>query len=824
MCFFTPYLFTKSAFQIFKDQTFNNTQGDRKSANFFKRSLVATSIGLSFLSSTAIAQQTDTAPEAENEAQLEVITVNARRRAESMQETPIAVSAFSVKELERRGIENTQDLDRVTPSLQFATSGQLSGNNSAAVVFIRGVGQLDPTSSVDPGVGIYVDDVYMGRSAGGAMDFKDIQSVEVLRGPQGTLFGRNTIGGAVLVKTAEPSDVFGGKARLRIGDDNLREAFVAVDLPITTDLLSRFSLGTRKRDGYVTRVYDGQDLGNDDTYSVNGTIQYTPSDTFKITLKGDFTKEDENGSPFVFAGVNESAPVAAIVSVAAGCPGATIPFAPLAPGDAGFGAPNVPNIDDERCANDFQHKGEFTNGGTAPVESTLKGWGLSAAMEWEYSKTITLKSITAFRSTEWTGIRDADNTPFDMLTTDVTSDSEQFSQEFQLIYDNDKVSGITGLYYFDETSDDKLSILLAFPPSPPVIGSLLNGGPGTRDYQVINLETESFAVFSEWAYELSKDWSISAGLRYTEDDKGFQGTIMNLFPATQPDPTTLPTKATSEGGPLFIFNTPFADTYSATTGSASVRYKVQENINTYLSYSSSFKSGGFNSRYNAPTPGNLPISFGEEEVSSWEIGVKADITNDFRVNAAAFMSEYSDIQLIFRQGVVPLLFNAGSASIDGVELEFTYIPTHSLLIEGGFSYLRDKIDSITEVNGAQATITPDNSLPLTPEWQGNLGASYSTELGNNYELTTRLDVSYTASQYFDSSNTDIVAQNDGVTYVTASVKLDDLVNYWDLTFGVNNLTDERYIEQGNASLATLGYAEVIYARPRNWFLSFSTEF
>ncbi|NVK57458.1 MAG: TonB-dependent receptor [Alteromonadaceae bacterium] len=819
-----PNLFTKSTPHEFKGGIIKNPRCQRASASFFSKTLVATAIGLSFIATPSLAQQTEPATAEQDEVQLEVITVNARRRSESMQETPIAVSAFSAKELERRGIENTQDLDRVTPSLQFATSGQLSGNNSAAVVFIRGVGQLDPTSSVDPGVGIYVDDVYMGRSAGGAMDFKDIQSVEVLRGPQGTLFGRNTIGGAVLVKTAEPSDMFGGKARLRIGEDNLREAFVAVDLPITTDLLSRFSAGTRKRDGYVTRVYDGQDLGNDDTYSLNGTIQYTPSDNFKVTLKGDYTKEDENGSPFVFAGINESAPVAAIVSVAAGCPGATIPFAPIAPGDPRFGAPNVPNIDDPRCANDFQSKGDLTNGGTAPVESTLEGWGLSAALEWEYSKNITLKSITAYRSTEWTGIRDADNTPFDMLTTDVTSDSEQFSQEFQLIYDNDKISGITGLYYFDESSDDKLSILLAFPPSPPVIGSLLNGGPGSRDYQVINLETESFAVFSEWAYELNDDWSVSAGLRYTEDDKGFQGTIMNIFPATAPDPATLPTQATSEGGPLFIFNRPFSDTYSATTGSASVRYKLQDNINTYLSYSSSFKSGGFNSRYNAPTADNLPISFGEEEVSSWEIGVKADVTNDFRVNVAAFMSEYSDIQLIFRQGVVPLLFNAGSASIDGVELEFTYIPTRNWLIEGGFSYLDDKIDSITEVSGAEATITPDNSLPLTPEWQGNLGAAYSIEVANNYELTSRVDVSYTASQYFDSSNTEIVAQNDGVTYVTASLKLDNLVNYWDLTFGVNNLTDERYLEQGNASLATLGYAEAIYARPRNWFLSFSTEF
>ena len=789
-----------------------------------KTTLLAASVGLALLSNNVVAQEQTPQPVNEADAQLEVITVNARRRQESMQETPIAVSAFSAKELERRGIESTQDLDRVTPSLQFATSGQLSGNNSAAVVFIRGVGQLDPTSSVDPGVGIYIDDVYMGRSAGGAMDFKDIASVEVLRGPQGTLFGRNTIGGAVLVRSADPSEDFGGKARVRIGEDNLREGFVAVDLPVSDELLTRFSAGMRKRDGYVTREFDGQDLGNDNTYTLNGTVLYKPSDEFKLTIRGDYTDEDEHGSPFVFAGVNEQAPVAAIVSVAAGCPGATIPFAPLVPGDPRFGAPNVPNIDDARCANDFQNKGPYTNGGTAPVESSLTAWGLSAAMEWEINQQYTVKSISAYRSTEWRGIRDADNTPLELITTDVASESEQFSQEFQVLYENDKLSGIAGLYYFDESSDDRLSIFLGFPPSPPVIGSLLAGGPGTRDLQVIRLETESYAVFTEWAYSLSDDLSLSAGLRYTEDDKRFQGTIMNLFPSSAPDPSPLPTLATSEGGPLFIFNKLFSDTYSATTGSASARYKLADNINTYLSYSSSFKSGGFNSRYNAPTPGNLPISFGEEEVNSWEVGIKADVTNNLRINAAAFMSEYKDIQLIFRQGVVPLLFNAGSASIDGFELEFTYIPTHNLMIEGGFSYLKDKIDSVTNIDGAAATITPDNSLPLTPEWQGNIGAAYAIEVGDNYELTSRIDVSYTDSQYFDSSNTEIVAQSDAVTYVTASIKLDNLVSYWDVTFGINNLTDERFLEQGNASLETLGYAEAIYARPRNWFLSFSTEF
>ena len=175
---------------------------------------VAGLILLTALAAPAVAQeQAPPGAVAEPDGALEEIIVTARRRAESLGDAPVAVSAFSAEQLARRNIQSTQDLDRITPSLQFATSGQLSGNNSAAVVFIRGVGQIDPTPAVDPGVGIYMDEVYMGRSVGGAMDFRDIRSVEVLRGPQGALFGRNTIGGAVLLKTHEPGDELAGVAR-----------------------------------------------------------------------------------------------------------------------------------------------------------------------------------------------------------------------------------------------------------------------------------------------------------------------------------------------------------------------------------------------------------------------------------------------------------------------------------------------------------------------------------------------------------------------------------------------------------------------------------
>ena len=763
-----------------------------------------------------------TAAEEADDEQGNAILVTARRREESLQETPIAISAFSAETLEQRQIVQTQDLERITPSLQFKPAGQLSGNTAASVVFIRGIGQLDPTAAVDPGVGVYIDEVYVGRSVGGTLEFGDIASVEVLRGPQGTLFGRNTIGGAILVRTREPEiGEFSGRARMRIGSYDLFEGFAALNVPIASTAAARVSGGFRKRDGYVVRAFDGLDLGNEDVVTLNAALRWEPTPTLGISLRADYTKRDENGAPFTFAGINENAPVPAIVSVAAGCPGATIPFAPLTPGDPRFGAPNVPLIDDARCANDFQALGNFVNGGTADVLSTSEVWGVSGTATYDVTDSLTFKSITAYRSTESRGIRDADNTPFVIITTDVGAESTQFSQEVQLQYDRGIVSAIVGAYYFDEDTDERATVPLAFPPSPPVIGSLLAGGPGSRDLQFSDLETRSLAAFGEISVEPIDGLELSGGLRYTEDRKTFQGTVMNLFPETLPDPDPLPTTAIPEGGPLFIYNRPFRDTFSALTGSASVRYAFTDWLNGYVSYARSFKSGGFNTRYNAPPPGFVPVPFEEETVDSYEVGAKMDF-GDFRLNMAAFRADYTDIQLVFRQGVVPLLFNAGEARIKGFEAEASYRPFGGLVLDAGISILDDEIRSITPVPGATATVAPGDDLPLTPSFQGNFSIGYEIALDDRFTVTPRFNGSYSSRVVFITGSVPIIEQ-DAYFVGDASIEF-GVDDRWKITTGISNLFDEEYLIQGNASLGTLGYAERIFARPRTWYVQASVEF
>ena len=793
---------------------------DASSRDINKRHSLAASIRLAlpiFLITAGNAgAQTPTATGAEEQQAegLESIVVTARRREESLQDTPVAITALSAAALDRQQIVSTTDLDKVAPNIQFHSYGTLTGNNSAAQVFIRGIGQTDATPAVDPGVGVYIDDVYMGRAVGAAMEFRDIANVQILRGPQGTLFGRNTIGGAVLLNSNEPGTDAGSSVRVGAGEDGLLEAFGAFDLPMSETWSARVALGVKQRDGYVTRVSDGKDLGDEDMQTGQIALRWKPSDSFKITLRGDYTKEDENGSPFVFAAMNEAATFVGAASIAAGCPNILDPFPPPL---------LVGPLADPRCGNDAQALGPFKNGGTYAASSTLENVGGSLVADWNISEHWELKSITADRKLEWTGSRDADNTPLLILHTNYTSESDQFSQEFQTIADFDRVDGVVGLYYFDEDSNDRLLVPL--------------GNPGTSyDTQRVAMDTEAKAAFTEWTFKFTEAFSATAGIRYTEETKGLQATMFNVAPATRAEPPAPTALCPFAGAPptqtgcLFLTTNRFEREFTSTTKSASLQYRFNEHVMTYLSWSEGFKSGGFNQRYNAAPPGNAPISFGAETAESWELGVKLDPLDSLRINIAAFSTSYDDIQMTDRLGVVPLLFNAGEASIDGGEIELQFVPNDDFMLDASVGYLDAGFDSITPPPPfgpvtPTATATLSSHLPFTPEWQGHLGLSYAFHPASNWSLTPRVDVSYTAEQFFDAGNSPEIAQDEAVTLLNASIMLSSNDDKWRFVLSANNLTDELYPVAGTSSMTTAsGYAEIIYARPRSLALSATRSF
>lgn len=750
--------------------------------------------------------------------ELEEITVTARRREERLQDTPISVAAFTAETLRERMIVNTEDLDEVVPNLQFTNDTTLAGNNNSSNIFIRGVGQTDPTSTVDPGVGLYIDEVYMGQSVGGSMLLRDIAGVQILRGPQGTLFGKNTVGGAMLLTTVEPGDEFGGTLRAGVGSDNLGDLFVAFDAPLSDTVKSRFSFGARRQDGYVTRIQTGEDLGDTNTYTATGKLVFTPNEQFRAKIQVDYTRSDENGNPFVFAASNELATFQIIASRDAGCPGATFPPP---------GIP-VPSIDDDRCSNDFQNKGPYANNGTYPIESKMTNWGASLHLTYDFNDTLSLKSITAARSLDWEGIRDADNTPLTILHTDYDSSGDQFSEELQLNYSADALNGTFGLFYFEEDITDLVYVQLNTP------------APGIQEDSDNNqTKNDSWAVFTQWTFDATDQLAFTLGGRYTEDTKG---SIPDQFNYAFPDVKYLPVQL-------------YEDTFTNTSLVASASYRWNDQAMTYLSYSEAFKGGGWNSHFNTcqilepcasglgltpTTPGPdyanavaaseafaLGIhSFGPEEAKTYELGFKLDLAdNTLRLNGAIFTTDYDDLQFTYRSGVAPYLANAGKASIDGYELEATWLPTDAWTVSAGLGGLDTSVDSLRLIAGTGIGVEVGNKLPYSPEFQFNIGIGYRGLVGNGWSIAPRVDFVHQDSEFWDANNTVEISQNSDYSIVNAAVAFGPEDGPWRLRAEINNATDETYSTGGNSSLTTgSGYAEIAYARPREYYLTFDWDF
>jgi iron complex outermembrane receptor protein len=749
---------------------------------------------------TGFAQVTDTGTIGE-------VTVTARKVEENLQETPISITAFSGAALEERQIFKTDRLDEVVPNLQFANNAPLAGNNNSSQVFIRGIGQTDPTSTVDPGVGLYIDDVYMGTAVGGSMELRDIASVQVLRGPQGTLFGRNTIGGAIIMTTTDPGDEFGGDFRAGFGDDSLIDGFLALDVPFSDTFKSRFSIGLRQQDGYVERT-DGTDLGDTNTYTAQAKFVWTPSETFTGKFLMDYTTADENGSPLVFQSYTETAAFGRVASAVAGCPGFTDTNGDGIPDFSSL--PAVPMIDNPNCANDLQSRGKYGAGGTAPLTSQLDNYGASLNLVFGLSEAMDLKSISSYRGISWEGNRDADNTPLPILHTFYDVDGWQWSQEFQLLYQKDALTGVFGAYYFEQASDDIVTVLLNPPPTPatPNIDSDNN-----------EVDNTSWAVFTQWTYRFNEALGLTLGGRYTEDEKG---SFPDQFDYSAP----------SVKSPPAVW---YRSKYTKFTPSGSIDYRFSDQAMVYASYAEGYKGGGWNSHFNFPAPSAAFLAevqeFQPEEAQTVEVGFKLDLAgNTVRLNVAAFTTDYDDLQVTYRgplpAGVAPFLINAGKAGVDGGEFEMTWVPTANWIIEASVGYLDSEIEEleISPLAAPPASLVPGNVLPFAPEWQAHLGIGVDINAGN-FVITPRVDGSYRDTTYFDAGNTPQIAQLDSVETVNVSVRLGPAQGAWYLTLGVNNATDEEYPIGGNSSLDTgSGYAEIAYSRPREYFAIFNYDF
>lgn len=758
------------------------------------------------------------------QAQLDEIIVTATKRATGLQDTPIAITAVSAVKLEKQNVDNISEIANFTPNLTFDTTAPVSGLSSGAIVFIRGVGQTDFQLTTDPGVGTYVDGVYASRSAGGVLDVLDLERVEVLRGPQGTLFGRNTIGGAISLISKRPDDEFSGKASVTVGSRNRNDFSAVVNIPISDTLRTRISASIKNQDGYVEGQLDDRELGDINRDSIRAVAEWEPTDNFRATLAVDAGQVDEQNAASRLVGITLALP-------AADPGGNPIPGADVATDfifnrDTGgvdvVQRPNVPGAPSLTFLQEIGPDGpgaflgpQFLAGGldqtfaTGPNGTELDNFGASLTLEYK-TDFADFKSITAYRDTTGQFARDADGSPFVVTeTNNFDYDHEQFSQEIQAT--GEAIGGalkwVAGGYYFQEEGNDILNVSL-----PLLFGNVNN---------FTFVDNESFAAFAQATYNVTEALAVTGGIRYTNDDK---------------------TYSTPEGGnaiingPAAVFgpagsSTPFFDagdfneTFDDVSYKAGIDYKVGDLL-LYGSYATGFKSGGFNTRYLVPLfadpalgpAGGLlpPVSFDEETLESFEVGFKwQGFDNRIRTNVAAFTSNYNDIQLIVFENGAPLTQNAGDARIRGIEAELTAIVTEGLELSVATGFTDAEYRSVQDVDPTANTniqVLIDNDLPNTPKFTLSAAMDYVKPFGNGYEALVHVDWTHKSSIENDAQNS--IFLSEGRTDVfNASLGFTWLDGKYGLTAFVDNFTDERFIESGDSNFG-IGFHEANFNRPR----------
>nr|WP_166178595.1 TonB-dependent receptor [Altererythrobacter segetis] len=761
-----------------------------------------------------VAKSTDeqgASQQTEEDRGLETIVVTARKREENLQDTPISISAFSSDTLNSRQVTNIAEIGNFAPNVSFEKGAASSGSSFVLTTFIRGVGQSDFNLTIDPGVGLYVDGVYVSRSVGALLDTADVQSVQVLRGPQGTLFGKNTIGGAIVVTSKKPSSSFEAEAEATTGRYNRADFRGMLNVPVSDILKLRATVSYQSRDGYVKRLVDGEKMGNQNSLAGRLQALIEPSSNFSILLSGDYTHTREEALPTTLLAVNGSTdPSLNLFSqfynwvaapIAAGHPPLTI-----------CGAPGVPApTSDPRCYSSRWITGNnYTTNASAPNTSDLDLWGVSAVMDWDIG-VANLKSITAYRKLSSHFFLDNDSSPLHVLEASNDYYQKQFSQEFQLTGKafDDRLNWLVGLFYLKEKGTDRNHLIAS-------LADFLSGG---------FVDNDSYAAFAQGTYKLTDALSVTLGGRYTDETKRFLpdqlitldktgGSILFLSRLFIPDLTLNP-----NGDRILppIWGTTRSKEF---TPSVSVDYRLTPDVLGYVSYSKGFKSGGFTQRVFPPLP-QVP-NFNPEFVTSYEAGIKTEFFDHrLRVNAAAFLAHYNGLQItVFDPsgalfgGATPTTRNAGRARIQGFELETETRLAEWLLLNGDLGYTDAKY---VEVSPLATEVTLNSKLPYVPKWTATGGVtigSFELPFG---KISFRGDVSYKGSQFLTANNTPVLFQK-AVTLVSASASISDQDEHWTLSAGVTNLTNEKYLTAGYESLGAAGFAEGTYSRGSEWFL------
>lgn len=674
------------------------------------------------------------------------IIVTAQRRSDTIQDTPLSISAVTGDDLSRSSIFDTEALAASVPGLVIQ-------RDVVGKVIIRGIGTENFTVGGDPGVATYVDGAYIARSSAGIFDFFDVERVEVLRGPQGTLYGRNATGGVINVISKAPTEDLEVRGTLTYGNYDTMRAEAAVSGPITDGVRVRVAGLYSKRDGFTRNIFPGigarglDELDTKDLWAVRARFDIDLGERLKLELIGDIYRDDSNPPAFWYT--DNTLPWQSPTSV--------FPRG-LRTISQGYetATPGLPNL---RVG---QANRQDQNGITGRL--TYEGDGFL------------ITSVTAWRDIGFDWINDGDGLSDFLVVYFQRDESEQFSQDLQIASSGDgPFKWILGASYLTEDSDGLYAI-----PLGPAFGNSTIAYLGTN-------ETEAFGVFAEGSYTFG-DLTVTAGLRYADEKK--DATLNYLFP-------------------LAGLNLNYAESlsFNALTPRFVLEYQPREDLNFYASATRGFKSGGFSLLDN-------PLNaFDAEKVWAYEVGMKSQFANDrVRFNLAGFLYDYTDQQLSQVTNLATLTSNAGSSTIWGIEGEFVVIPTPGLRLEGNVAYLNAKFDEFcttdsrnpalprdptncTFTNGAGGTFVTSNlagnRLPRAPDLTAFVAATYETALGNNLDGFVRAEWQFTGDQFFSVFNRPNIAQP-GYHLFNASAGISSADKTWNVQVWGRNIFDKEY--------------------------------
>lgn len=748
-----------------------------------RRHLLSHAIGLGLaLAAAAAGAQQPSALASADPTVLDTITVTARRRAESAQDVPVAISAFDQDDLRDLQATSLDGLQSAVPNLNIV---QGRGSSNSVNVFIRGIGQPDALQTFDPGVGVYVDDVYYSRINGALFTLFDVQQIEVLRGPQGTLYGKNSTGGAIKLTTREPGEAAGGSVELTVGDHGRLEQRFYGALPLSDTVAASLAAVNTGNDGYVSDPDSGREFNEDDTGAARLKLVVRPSDEFSAVFGVDYTHQDN-------------------------APTLGNPEAPLIQTDILLGPVLLRPADGGEY--DFHSRTSLAPG----QGQQLIHKGANATLTWGGGAPWTFKSISAWRSLETNSFIDIDASEFELGDVLVALDQEQISQELQLQYDNGGgFQALYGVYYLKESvpshqeafADDLFALL---------------GAPITFLRTIDDdLETTSTAAFAHASLEFAPSWTLAAGVRYTREKKDYVRTTSTFF-----------------GAPLQTLNETVAfaanQTWDAWTPSLSLHKAFSEGLMGYVSANRGFKSGGFNGRANSVAE-VADAEFDPEFVWTYELGLKMRSQNGrLQGSIAAFHSDYSDFQARVSEIVDPdsptptftfPVLNAASLKMDGVEFEGVALVGEGTRLSAQLAYLDARYDEFVDprVQLDPTLANLHDHVPFSPEWTARIALAHSVYLHNGGVLTIGGDVSWRDDTWLSVDNREVLKQ-DAYALIGLFGVWDSPENRWQLRVGVRNLADETYKTDAQEFSSVANIQTAYYGWPRNYSLSLRYNF